>query len=74
MKFADLGPEKVERIRKATPHATETVVNTEVTIAGACGPLRAVTTDWDRQLDAQCARPGFQPLEYMTGGRYIGEL
>jgi len=33
-----------------------------------------VTTEWDRELDAACARPGFQPLEYMTGGRYIGEL
>jgi hexokinase len=74
MKFAELGAEKAERIRKAVPSAVETVVNTEITIAGACGPLRAITTDWDRQLDAECARPGFQPLEYMTGGRYIGEL
>lgn len=74
MKVAELGTEKAERIRKASPGATETVVNTEMTIAGACGPLQAVTTDWDRQLDAECARPGFQPLEYMTGGRYIGEL
>jgi hypothetical protein len=74
MKFADLGAEKAERIRKASPEATDTVVNTEITIAGACGPLKSVTTEWDRQLDAECARPGFQPLEYMTGGRYIGEL
>ena len=74
MKVSELGTEKAERIRKASPSATETVVNTEMTIAGACGPLQAVTTDWDRQLDAACTRPGFQPLEYMTGGRYIGEL
>ncbi|KAG9771084.1 hypothetical protein KCU88_g6447, partial [Aureobasidium melanogenum] len=74
MPFSKLGEAKVESIRKIKPDATETVVNTEITIAGACGPLEAVTTEWDRQLDAECARPGFQPLEYMTGGRYIGEL
>jgi len=74
MKFSSLGGSKVEPIRQNKPEATETVVNTEVTIAGACGPLQAVTTEWDQELDAACARPGFQPLEYMTGGRYIGEL
>ncbi|OAG37397.1 hypothetical protein AYO21_08363 [Fonsecaea monophora] len=74
MKFSNLGEAKVEPIRKNKPHATETVVNTEITIAGACGPLQDITTEWDRQLDLACARPGFQPLEYMTGGRYIGEL
>lgn len=74
MKFADLGTEKVAHVKKGTPDATQTVINTEITIAGACGPLKPITTDWDRQLDAACARPGFQPLEYMTGGRYIGEL
>ncbi|RMD42711.1 hypothetical protein DV735_g2431, partial [Chaetothyriales sp. CBS 134920] len=74
MKFSDLGEAKTVRIRRANPDATATVVNTEITIAGACGPLEAVTTRWDRELDEHCARPGFQPLEYMTGGRYIGEL
>lgn len=74
MKFPSLGESKVAPIRTNKPQATETVVNTEITIAGACGPLQSITTDWDRQLDAACARPGFQPLEYMTGGRYIGEL
>ena len=74
MKFSELGEKKVAPIKKAAPGAEETVVNTEITISGACEPLKDVTTDWDRQLDAACARPGFQPLEYMTGGRYIGEL
>ena len=74
MKFSELGAEKAQRIRARNPEAMETVVNTEVTIAGACGPLKPYTTQWDRQLDAACARPGFQPLEYMTGGRYVGEL
>lgn len=74
MKFSSLGAFKVEPISRNKPDATETVVNTEITIAGASGPLQAITTEWDRQLDQECARPGFQPLEYMTGGRYIGEL
>lgn len=74
MKFSDLSADKVAHVKKGAPDATETVVNTEITISGACGPLKAITTDWDRQLDEACARPGFQPLEYMTGGRYIGEL
>lgn len=74
MRFSELGEKKTVKIRAGYPEATETVVNTEMTIAGACGPLKAITTTWDRQLDAECARPGFQPLEYMTGGRYIGEL
>ncbi len=74
MKFADIGEAKAERIRSRNPEAVEAVINTEITIAGACGPLIPYTTRWDRQLDEACARPGFQPLEYMTGGRYVGEL
>jgi hexokinase len=74
MKFSELGEAKAQRIKARNPDAVETVVNTEITIAGACGPLKPYTTKWDRQLDEACARPGFQPLEYMTGGRYIGEL
>lgn len=74
LKFNALGAEKSERVRSKVPSATETIVNTEMTIAGACGPLKSITTEWDVQLDRSTARPGFQPLEYMTGGRYIGEL
>jgi hexokinase len=74
MKLTDLAESKAKGIIARNPKATETVVNTEITISGACGPLEPVTTKWDRQLDAACARPGFQPLEYMTGGRYVGEL
>lgn len=74
VKFGALGYEKSERIRSKVPTAEETVVNTEITIAGACGPLKSITTKWDEELDQSTARPGFQPLEYMTGGRYIGEL
>ena len=74
MKLSDLAESKAKGIISHNPDALETVVNTEITIAGACGPLQPFTTQWDRQLDAACARPGFQPLEYMTGGRYVGEL
>lgn len=74
MKLTDLAESKAKVIMAQDPEATETVVNTEITISGACGPLKPFTSKWDRQLDAACARPGFQPLEYMTGGRYVGEL
>lgn len=74
VKFDALGQQKSQRIRNKRPSATETVVNTEMTISGACEPLKLITTTWDQQLDKSTARPGFQPLEYMTGGRYIGEL
>lgn len=74
LRFSALGHAKSEKIRSKRPAARETVVNTEITIAGAAGPLKEVTTKWDEALDKSTARPGFQPLEYMTGGRYIGEL
>lgn len=76
MKLADLHEDKAAHVSARSPNATETVVNTEWTISGADPPLKElnVTTKWDFELDQNCARPGFQPFEYMTGGRYIGEL
>lgn len=74
LSFSALGRAKSEKIRSKRPAADETVVNTEITISGAAGPLKSITTKWDELLDQATARPGFQPLEYMTGGRYIGEL
>lgn len=74
MPLSSLGAQKASLITSKAPQATSTVVNTEITIAGACAPLVPITTSWDKTLDEACARPGFQPLEYMTGGRYIGEL
>jgi hexokinase len=52
------------------------IVNTEWTINGAVRPLQElhIITPWDLTLDAACDAPGFQPFEYMTGGRYLGEL
>ena len=51
-------------------------VNTEWTIKGAAPPLHEhnLVTKWDAQLDSEGLAPGFQPFEYMTAGRYIGEL
>lgn len=51
-------------------------VNTEWTIRGAAPPLHQLgfITSWDALLDSQGEAPGFQPFEYMTSGRYLGEL
>lgn len=75
MRLADLHPAK----RDALPHpdAVETVViNTEWTIRGTDRPLvdRNIKTQWDTILDANSDAPGFQPFEYMTSGRYLGEI
>ncbi|KAI5463266.1 hypothetical protein BGZ63DRAFT_352577 [Mariannaea sp. PMI_226] len=51
-------------------------VNTEWSINGTAPPLRqlGLLSRWDEMLDSQNEIPGFQPLEYMTAGRYLGEL
>lgn len=51
-------------------------VNTEWTINGAAGPLHELKfiSRWDQVLDSEGEIPGFQPFEYMTAGRYLGEL
>lgn len=51
-------------------------VNTEWTINGTAPALRklGLISTWDERLDAEGDKPGFQPLEYMTAGRYLGEL
>jgi len=76
MKLSSLHESKAKSVNAMEPSAVETIVNTEWTISGAAPPLQElnVTTKWDIELDQACARPGFQPFEYMTGGRYIGEL
>lgn len=55
---------------------THVVLNTEWTLQGAAGPLRDldIITSWDILLDRSLDKPGFQPFEYMTAGRYIGEI
>ncbi|OJJ34806.1 hypothetical protein ASPWEDRAFT_109758 [Aspergillus wentii DTO 134E9] len=76
MKLTDLHASKTSHIRANDPSATHTLVCTEWTLHGAAKPLRDLNlvTPWDTQLESHTDRPGFQPLEYMTGGRYIGEL
>ncbi|CAG8335213.1 unnamed protein product [Penicillium salamii] len=76
MRLDSLHESKARSVNAMEPTAVETVINTEWTISGAAPPLKelSVTTKWDDELDKACARPGFQPFEYMTGGRYIGEL
>lgn len=76
MKLSALHESKAKHVSSTSANAEETIVNTEWTISGAAPPLRelAIITKWDDELDRACARPGFQPFEYMTGGRYIGEL
>ncbi|RAO72542.1 uncharacterized protein BHQ10_008554 [Talaromyces amestolkiae] len=76
MTLSDLHPSKGRIILSQEPTAAQTLVSTEWTLHSASAPLRehGILTKWDLQLDARSARPGFQPLEYMTGGRYIGEL
>lgn len=51
-------------------------VNTEWSINGTHIVLSSlgVITRWDTLLNMNVERPGFQPLEYMTSGRYLGEL
>ncbi len=51
-------------------------VNTEWTINGTAPPMRklGLISRWDDQLSQSVELPGFQPLEYMTAGRYLGEL
>lgn len=58
------------------PRSTEVVVNTELTIRGAAGPLREMEliTRWDKALDKDSPKPGFQPFEQMTAGSYLGEI
>lgn len=75
MKLDDLHPAKKDDL--ADPENVETVViNTEWTINGTEKPLLdlKIKTPWDLTLDAQSDAPGFQPFEYMTAGRYLGEI
>jgi len=79
LKLKDLHPSKhlSSNPHKAVDLDTDfIVVNTEWSIRGAASPLHTLDliTKWDKELDMACLVPGFQPFEYMTGGRYLGEL
>ncbi|KAE8382475.1 hypothetical protein BDV26DRAFT_253568 [Aspergillus bertholletiae] len=76
IKIADLHECKIQHIREKDPSAQEALVSTEWTLSSACAPIFELNlrTKWDTELDKHCQRPGFQPLELMVGGRYVGEL
>lgn len=75
MPLTALHPAKQQSLAK--PDSVSTVViNTEWTIRGTDAPLDALSlkTKWDAELDRNSDAPGFQPFEYMTAGRYLGEI
>lgn len=75
MQLKSLHPAKRKTL--PNPEAVDTVViNTEWTIRGTDKPLNDlhIKTPWDMTLDANSDAPGFQPFEYMTAGRYLGEI
>lgn len=72
-----LKPSKLPQIQHGQGSEDPKVaVNTEWSINGTASALRSfdLVSKWDEQLDAAGEVPGFQPLEYMTAGRYLGEL
>jgi hexokinase len=76
MKLSDLHESKTKSILEKQPDAKETLISTEWTLSTAAAPFveLGIRTKWDHQLDRNCKRPGFQPMEYMIGGSYTGEL
>jgi hexokinase len=75
MKLDSLHPAKREDIPNQDA-VDMVVINTEWTIRGTDKPLvdMNIKTSWDLALDADSDAPGFQPFEYMTAGRYLGEI
>lgn len=69
---------KAENVAKGDVNSLEEkiLVNTEWSINGTAETLRelCLITRWDKSLDEAGILPGFQPFEYMTAGRYLGEL
>ncbi|KAK4936026.1 N-acetylglucosamine kinase 1 [Elasticomyces elasticus] len=51
--------------------AGKVITNTELSMFGKS---ILPQTRWDETLNREHQRPDFQPLEYMTTGRYLGEL
>lgn len=68
--------QRVSALPGEKAHDVKVAVNTEWSINGTAPPMRdmGLITRWDDELSAHNERPGFQPLEYMTAGRYLGEL
>ena len=60
-----------DRPRYWREQAVAVVVNTEISMFGADIFPTCVA---DRELDRNALHPGYQPLEQMTSGRYLGEI
>jgi len=69
-------PESLATLPAQVDDDTRIAVNTEWSINGSAPPMRklGLISRWDEQVSQSTERPGFQPLEYMTAGRYLGEL
>lgn len=69
-------PKTVSVIPGQAGNDPKIAVNTEWSINGTEPVLLSlnILTRWDKLLNKTVERPGFQPLEYMTSGRYLGEL
>ncbi|GAM43415.1 hypothetical protein TCE0_050r18209 [Talaromyces pinophilus] len=88
MKVSDLHPSKTEYFtspktsldtataEKETETETETLVSTEWTLLRSSQPLHdmCILSKWDKIVERSSQPPGFQPMEYIVGGRYMGEL
>lgn len=72
----DKQPGKVKVLQGESTDDMKIAVNTEWSINGTAPALRkyGLISQWDTKLDSEGEAPGFQPLEYMTSGRYLGEL
>ncbi|ORX92675.1 actin-like ATPase domain-containing protein [Basidiobolus meristosporus CBS 931.73] len=63
--------ESGERLAKYKgPHVEQMILNTEYSVFGKRLPI----TKYDQELDAATTIPGFQKLEKMTSGMYMGEI
>lgn len=58
------------RLQKTDQTQDKYIVNCEASLFGNC----VSKTCWDVELDLALERPGFQPLESLTSGRYLGEI
>lgn len=79
LKRSKLHPSKQPKVPAGIPNGdvdAKIAVNTEWSINGSAAAMRAVKfiNPWDEELSDSVESPGFQPLEYMTAGRYLGEL
>lgn len=59
-----------DQLKKTEQDQDKYIVNCEASLFGQC----VSKTCWDLELDQALERPGFQPLESLSSGRYLGEI